>query len=187
METLCSGTSLPKQQRARNRHVRYVDPRRIWLVSSGVRGVPLQCNSQLESSLELLYFSTEAKMPTLATNTGELVSVLGRLRQVLGRRASPLTTASDEPLMGQHAADRNQDATVYVGGLDPQVCNWLTCFAPQHAFMHERCRKKLLPGSIQPLVWCRCQKSWCGSCLYKLGLLVLRALCCCLLLVILLD
>ena len=32
-----------------------------------------------------------------------------------------ITAGVGANLIGQHAADRNQDATVYVGGLDPQV------------------------------------------------------------------
>ena len=32
-----------------------------------------------------------------------------------------ITAGVGANLIGQHAADRNQDATVYVGGLDPQA------------------------------------------------------------------
>ena len=44
-----------------------------------------------------------------------------------------ITAGVGANLIGQHAADRNQDATVYVGGLDPQV-PWTACTAtaPRH-------------------------------------------------------
>lgn len=32
-----------------------------------------------------------------------------------------ITASAGSNLLSQHAADRNQDATVYVGNLDPQV------------------------------------------------------------------
>lgn len=38
-----------------------------------------------------------------------------------GGRIAPGVGAN---LIGQHAQDRNQEATVYVGNLDVQVCNY---------------------------------------------------------------
>ena len=34
-----------------------------------------------------------------------------------------ITAGVGANLIGQHAQDRNQEATVYVGNLDPQVCH----------------------------------------------------------------
>lgn len=41
-----------------------------------------------------------------------------------------ITAGVGANLIGQHAADRNQDATVYVGGLDPQVIGQLDAATP---------------------------------------------------------
>lgn len=41
-----------------------------------------------------------------------------------------ITAGVGANLIGQHAADRNQDATVYVGGLDPQVLHAASSATP---------------------------------------------------------
>ena len=41
-----------------------------------------------------------------------------------------ITAGVGANLIGQHAADRNQDATVYVGGLDPQVLHNASSVTP---------------------------------------------------------
>jgi len=46
-------------------------------------------------------------------------------------------------LLGQHAAERNQDATAYVGNLDPQVTN-----LPLLHFLHSLNQLSLLLGFI---------------------------------------
>lgn len=45
-----------------------------------------------------------------------------------GGRIAPGVGAN---LIGQHAQDRNQDATVYVGNLDPQVNSCRFVYVPQ--------------------------------------------------------
>ena len=51
-----------------------------------------------------------------------------------------ITAGVGANLIGQHAADRNQDATVYVGGLDPQVLGW--------ACLQINVRDELLSASV---------------------------------------
>lgn len=38
-----------------------------------------------------------------------------------GAAGGRITASAGTNLIGQHAHDRNQDATVYIGNLDPQV------------------------------------------------------------------
>lgn len=46
-----------------------------------------------------------------------------------------ITAGVGANLIGQHAADRNQDATVYVGGLDPQVLHFASSVIPLQALL----------------------------------------------------
>lgn len=41
---------------------------------------------------------------------------------IAGTAGGRISAGVGANLIGQHAQDRNQDATIYVGNLDPQVC-----------------------------------------------------------------
>lgn len=49
-----------------------------------------------------------------------------------------ITAGVGANLIGQHAQDRNQDATVYCGNLDPQV-KYRLCSAAGAGFSHSSC------------------------------------------------
>ncbi len=82
-----------------------------------------------------------------------------------GGRIAPGVGAN---LIGQHAQDRNQDATVYMGNLDPQVgplqfvasSNCIQCAAKGSAP-----NKQIVDLSGANI--CRCQKNWCGNYAHK--------------------
>ena len=64
-----------------------------------------------------------------------------------------ITAGVGANLIGQHAADRNQDATVYVGGLDPQVLHLQICCTRrncQFTVEHAMC---LVVQMSEELVW----------------------------------
>lgn len=46
-----------------------------------------------------------------------------------------ITASAGSNLIGVHAQDRNQEATCYVGNIDPQVISWLSCLLSGGAFL----------------------------------------------------
>ena len=63
-----------------------------------------------------------------------------------------ITAGVGANLIGQHAADRNQDATVYVGGLDPQVLRAASSATPRCLLGPVRVRQRFIASvSTSPL------------------------------------
>lgn len=73
--------------------------------------------------------------------------------------AGRITAGVGANLIGQHAQDRNQDATVYVGNLDPQVQLLAASPAARHlaVLQASRCGRHLVQGAVLPLVLARAQ------------------------------
>ncbi len=91
-------------------------------------------------------------------------------------------------LLGQHSAERNQDATAYVGNLDPQVL-FYSFFSFYFLYYYLRISLQLFQllffGCSQGFIFvevvsdgCRCRRSYFGSCLFKQALLVYLELTC---------
>jgi hypothetical protein len=65
-----------------------------------------------------------------------------------GGRIAPGVGAN---LIGQHAHDRNQDATVYVGNLDPQVRSYIATEPPGSA--KQAVLAPLAAAAVTQLLW----------------------------------
>ena len=66
-------------------------------------------------------------------------------------------------LIGQHAQDRNQDATVYVGNLDPQVCTFNGRFSAHGGWRPTSCRQPAVIPLLSLLLH-GCQSWTCCGC-----------------------